>query len=186
MKMENAGAVFLDRDGTLIEDRGDLSCASHVEFFDDTFAALSRLGERYKLFIVTNQPGVALGRITIEDVRKVNDYVSDTLRRHGVDIIESYVCPHARGDGCGCIKPNVHFLKIAEADHAIDLRRSFVVGDHPHDVELARNAGATGIYVLTGHGRRHLDDVPEGAMVAGGILEAAGMILPEGEGAPKR
>ncbi len=186
VEMEKFGAVFLDRDGTLIEDLGDLSCESQVKFFDGTFAALSRLGERYKLFIVTNQPGVALGRITIEDVRHVNDYVRDTLRGHGVEIIELYVCPHARGDGCCCIKPKVHFLKIAEADHAIDLRRSFVVGDHPHDVELANNGGAKGIYVLTGHGSMHLDDVPEGVVVAEGILEAADMILSEWEGGSSR
>lgn len=87
-----------------------------------------------------------------------------------------YVCPHARGDGCACIKPNPYFLHEAARAYAIDLRRSYVIGDHPHDVVLARNAGAQGIYVLSGHGRRHLDGIPAGTVVVEGIREAADLI----------
>ena len=61
----------------------------------------------------------------------------------------------------------------------MDLARSWVVGDHPHDVELARRAGARGVYVLTGHGAKHRADVPQGTSVAEDISEAARLILDE-------
>lgn len=170
-------AVFLDRDGTIIEDRGDLADPSQVEFFEDTVPALRRLAGRFDLFIVTNQSGVAKGAISVQDVERVNAHVLARLAETGIAIVATYVCPHERRDGCGCMKPSPHFLLRAEAEHRIDLRRSFVVGDHPHDVEFARGAGATGIYLLTGHGLRHLEGVPEGTPVAAGIREAVDLIL---------
>ena len=170
-------AVFLDRDGTIIEDRGDLSDPGQVVFFRDTVTALCRLAEHLALFIVTNQSGVAKGTISIGDVKRVNDYVEDALATHGVPIAATYVCPHERSSGCRCIKPNPYFLKEAERDFGIDLRRSFVIGDHPHDVELATRVGATGIYVLSGHGMKHRDELSGGTEVAGGIMEAAEIIL---------
>jgi histidinol-phosphate phosphatase family protein len=174
-------AVFLDRDGTIIEDRGDLADPSQVEFFEDTVPALRRLSWGSDLFIVTNQSGVAKGAISPEDVERVNTHVLARLAEAGIGIAAAYVCPHERRDGCGCMKPNPHFLLRAETEHRIDLRRSFVVGDHPHDVEFARAAGATGIYLLTGHGLRHLEAVPEGTPVAAGIREAVDLILESAE-----
>ncbi len=173
-------AVFLDRDGTIIEDRGDLSCPRQVVFFRDTVAALCRLAERFVLFIVTNQSGVAKGAISIGDVRRVNDYVVEYLASHGVPITATYVCPHERSSGCRCIKPNAFFLKEAERDFAIDLRRSFVIGDHPHDVELATRVGATGIYVLSGHGRKHRRELSVETIVVTGIREATETIIAPG------
>lgn len=171
------GAVFLDRDGTIIEDRGDLSHPEDVVWYEDTVPSLLRLSGSFDLFLVTNQPGVAKGRISREAVDRVNTYVSSSLAHHGIRITETYVCPHERATGCHCIKPNPHFLHKAERDFVVDLRRSFVVGDHPHDVELAENAGATGVYVLTGHGRKHRQEVPGDAIVVDGIGEAVEEIL---------
>lgn len=170
-------AVFLDRDGTIIEDRGDLSDPAQVVFFADTVPALSRLTGRFDLFIVTNQSGVAKGLISLQDVQRVNAHIVAHLVRHGIAITAIYVCPHARASGCRCIKPKPYFLKKAARDFQVDLKRSFVVGDHPHDVELAANAGATGIYVLTGHGIRHRAGMPASAVVAAGIGDAVGEIL---------
>lgn len=169
-------AVFLDRDGTIVEDRGDLSDPAQVVFFRDTIPALRCLAEHFALFIVTNQSGVAKGTITIEDVKRVNGYVEKYVAAEGAPIAATYVCPHQRSSGCKCIKPNAYFLKEAEREFGIDLRRSFVIGDHPHDVELATHVGATGIYVLSGHGMKHRDELPAGTEVAGGIMEAAEII----------
>lgn len=170
-------AVFLDRDGTIIEDRGDLGHPSQVVFFEAAIDSLRRLCDRFTLFIVTNQSGVAKGTLTPQAVEQVNAHVTSHLARNGVPIAATYVCPHERKSGCACIKPKPYFLKKAEADFRIDLERSFVVGDHPHDVELARNAGATGIYVLTGHGMKHRRELSPDAMIADGIREAVDMIL---------
>ena len=170
-------AVFLDRDGTIIEDRGDLSDPTQVVFFKDTVPALRRLADRFALFIVTNQSGVAKGTITIEDVRRVNDYVEKYVAAEGAPIAATYVCPHQRSSGCQCIKPNPYFLKEAEREFGIDLRRSFVIGDHPHDVEFATRVEATGIYVLSGHGMKHRADIPVQTIVVEGIREATEQIL---------
>jgi histidinol-phosphate phosphatase family protein len=170
-------AVFLDRDGTIIEDRGHLRDPSEVVFFPDTFDALRRLREHFLLFIVTNQVGVAEGIITLGDVERINRSIVAALDDGGIAITDVYVCPHKRADKCPCMKPQPYFLRKAAERYDVDLRASFTVGDHPHDVQLAENAGARGIYVLTGHGRKHVDDLPHPAPVASGIAEAAEMIL---------
>jgi len=77
-------AVFLDRDGTLIEDRGHLSEASEVAFYPDAADALRRLQDRFLLFLVTNQSGVARGLITMESVKQVNARVVSHLAEHGI------------------------------------------------------------------------------------------------------
>jgi L-threonylcarbamoyladenylate synthase len=178
-------AVFLDRDGTLIEDRGHLRSPSQVAFFPDTIAALQSLGQSFRLFIVTHQPGIAEGTIRAAEVAQVNDHVVRHLARAGICIERVYCCPHQRSDNCDCIKPKVYHLCMAAREFGIDLSKSFVIGDHPHDVELARNAGATGIYVLTGHGTKHRQDLPAGALATSGIGEAAALIL-EKSGCAKR
>jgi L-threonylcarbamoyladenylate synthase len=167
----------MDRDGTIIEDRGHLRSPSQVVFFPDTVRALRLLQRNFRLFIVTNQPGIAEGVIGPTDVAGVHDFVLGHLAQSGIRIERVYCCPHRRADGCRCIKPKPHYLRRAAREYGIDLRGSFVVGDHPHDVELASNAGATGIYVLTGHGEKHRTDLPAGAVVTPGIWEAATRIV---------
>ncbi len=170
-------AVFLDRDGTLIEDRGYLREASEVVFYPETVEALARLEQHFLLFLVTHQPWVARGILTLDDVNRVNARVVSHLAEHGVTISAVYVCPHERSEGCSCIKPNPYFLHRAAAEHGVDLRRSFTVGDHPHDVEFARAVGARGIYVRTGHGSKHLAELAPGEIAVAGIGEAADRIL---------
>jgi histidinol-phosphate phosphatase family protein len=169
-------AVFLDRDGTLIEDAGFLRSAAQVDFYPQTFPALRRLGD-YVLFIVTNQSGIAQGHIRAEEARAVNDYVVQRLGEEGAAIRTLYCCPHQRTDACACMKPKPYFLRVAEREHEIDLARSFVVGDHPSDMELAHAVGARGIYVLTGHGSRHRAGLKAPATVVADIAAAAGAIL---------
>lgn len=172
-----APAVFLDRDGTLIEDRGHLRSPEEVVFFPETVPALRDLQQRFKLFIVTNQSGIAKGELASEQVAAVNNHVVDVLGRSGIDIAAVYCCPHQRSDNCDCIKPKRFFLDEAARDHNIDLLRSFTVGDHLHDVEFGRSVGATGIYVLTGHGAKHRDHLRGDEIVTRDIGEAADWIL---------
>lgn len=170
-------AVFLDRDGTLIEDRGHLRSPSEVVFFPNTVRALQLLQRSFKLFIVTNQTGIAEGSITPLDVARVHDFIVEHLGRFGVHIEQVYSCPHRRSDGCHCIKPNPYFLQEASRAYGIDLRRSFVIGDHPHDVELGRKVGAVGIYVLTGHGEKHRAELSADVRVVSDIWEAAKLAI---------
>jgi len=170
-------AVFLDRDGTLVEDRGVLAEPVDVVFYPDTVNALRRLQDRFLLFVVTNQPWVTRGIITLEQVNRVNAWMVSYLAEHGVAITAVYVCPHDREEGCDCIKPRPYFLRKAAKDYGVDLKRSFTVGDHPHDVEFARSVGARGVYVRTGHGGKHLHELDPGEIVTSGITEAADWIL---------
>lgn len=173
-------AVFLDRDGTIMQDSGYLSSPSCVEFFDDTFEVLKKLQNKYELFIVTNQSGVGKGLITEDDVVIVNSYIDKCLREHGIVIKEWYVCPHDSSDNCECKKPKPYFLKKAQKDHNIDLSASWVIGDHPHDIEFAANGGAKGLYVLTGHGARHLGELSPEVEVFHNLSEASERILAGG------
>lgn len=170
-------AVFLDRDGTVIEDRGHLRHPGEVVFYPDAFDALRRLGRHFVLFLVTNQNGVAKGILSIEEVRRVNDHVAARLADEGIPIAAVYTCPHQRADGCACIKPKPHFPRLAAAEHGLDLVSSWSVGDHPSDVELARGVGGRGVFVLTGHGAKHRDEIAPDVPVAAGIGEAADLIL---------
>jgi len=169
-------AIFLDRDGTLIEDAGSIRDVADVAFYPETCSALRRLSD-FALFIVTNQSGIAKGHIRVEEARAVNDHVVGHLAEAGIRIRAVYCCPHQRTDGCECMKPNPYFLKLAERDHQIDLKRSFVIGDHPSDVELAHAVGAKGIYVLTGHGLKHQQELGVPAAVVADIGAAAELIL---------
>ncbi|MFC1476586.1 D-glycero-alpha-D-manno-heptose-1,7-bisphosphate 7-phosphatase [Fibrobacterota bacterium] len=132
-------AVFLDRDGTIIEDRGQNSCPRDIVFFDDTFSALRLLQKQFLLFIVTNQSGVGMGRISREAAEISNAYVERCLQDEGITITQVYSCFHKRDDNCSCIKPNPFFLYKAEMKYHVDLERSYVIGDHPHDIEFAYN-----------------------------------------------
>lgn len=170
-------AVFLDRDGTIIEDVGYVRDPSQVVFFDSTVQALSLLAAKFKLFIVTNQSGVAEGALTHAEVDNVHEFILGHLRQFGIHISRVYFCPHRRSDGCECIKPNTFFLDAAALRYGVDLTRSFVVGDHPHDMELAHNAGARGVYVLTGHGEKDRASLHTPCGVAKDIGQAADMII---------
>ena len=123
--------------------------------------------------MVSNQSGVGLGRISMADVARVNDHIHRHLQKNGVSIQKWYVCPHAREDGCDCIKPKPRFLEEAAGEFGLSLGRSFAVGDHPHDVTFATNVGAEGLYLLTGHGERHRSQVPDGTPVFSNLMDAA-------------
>ena len=170
-------AVFLDRDGTIIEDRGHISRPRDIVFFDDTFAALRLLQKEFLLFIVTNQSGVGLGMISKETAEISNAYVVKCLQDERITITQVYSCFHKREDNCPCIKPNSFFLYKAEMEYNVDLERSYVIGDHPHDMEFASNVGATGLYLLTGHGRKHLNEVSNEAEVFQTLNDAANWII---------
>lgn len=154
-------AVFLDLNGTLIDD-SDGSLTSPVtirSFYPGVIYALKNLQSAGKLFIITNQSRVGLGLVSKDDADKLNISVVNVLNALGISITELFACRHTRADACQCIKPNPYFLLKAQEKYGIDLAGSFVIGDHPHDMELAHNAGCKGIYVFTGHGKKHLNEL---------------------------
>ncbi|MBD3394105.1 MAG: threonylcarbamoyl-AMP synthase [Chitinivibrionales bacterium] len=170
-------AVFLDRDGTMIEDVGNLHSIEQIDLFPDAVEALRLLQKRYLLYVITNQSGISQGALTQEQVDRINEHLNEVLRREGVFIQEWYVCPHSREDGCSCIKPEPEFVLRAQNDYGIDLNRSFVIGDHPHDALTANGQGVFGLYLLTGHGTKHLPELAMDKVVFHRISDAAEWIM---------
>ena len=170
-------ALFLDRDGTIIEDRGFLSDPDDAVFFPDTITALQKVREKYLLFVVSNQSGIATGVITEDDVLTVNNAVAEKLASEEIYIRKWYFCPHVPEDRCSCRKPNPSFLLQAAEEFGIDLKRSFMIGDHPGDASAGENAGARGLYLLTGHGEHHVKELPENTPVFNNLTEAMDWIL---------
>ena len=144
-----ARAVFLDRDGTIIEDVGYLDECSKIRFLPRVSEAIKLLNENgFKVIVATNQSGVARGYFTEETVREINRYIQESLAKQGALIDKTYYCPH-HIEGtveeymkeCHCRKPNPGMIKEAAGEYDIDLKGSFVIGDESTDIEAGHGAG---------------------------------------------
>lgn len=151
-------AIFVDRDGVLIEHRDNyVRSWRDVEFLPGALTALRRLAElNYPVVMVTNQSAIGRGIISPEHGVYITERVVDEVRRHGGDIDAWYLCPHAPSDQCQCRKPLPGMLLQAGQDLGISLARSWMVGDAVSDIAAAHTAGARGILVLTGRGSQQL------------------------------
>ena len=181
-------AVFLDRDGTIIEEVGYLDRIERVAFYPwtiDAVRALNRAG--LHVVMVTNQSGVARGFFSEATVEEVHRHMASMLEAGGARIDAYYYCPHhpdgkvqAYARRCDCRKPGRGLVDRAQRELGIDPSRSFIVGDRWLDVALARTVGARGILVRTGYGRSEEAQPPEGLVadaVADNLIEAVGWIL---------
>ena len=175
--MDKHPAVFLDRDGTLIDDVGYIKHAAEVSFYSFTFEALSLLQEHFLLFIITNQSGIAKGITTEKEVSEVNKHIINKLKEQDIVIYDTFCCPHRREDNCECMKPKTYFIDKAHQLYNIDLSGSFIIGDHPSDIQCGLNAGITPIYLLTGHGEKHKDEISKETVICSDLLEAAKCII---------
>ncbi|MGO8929703.1 MAG: D-glycero-alpha-D-manno-heptose-1,7-bisphosphate 7-phosphatase [Limisphaerales bacterium] len=147
-------AVFLDRDGTIIEERNYLRRVEDVAIFPGAAAALGRLhGAGFKLFIVSNQSGVGRGYFSLADVEKVNEYLLSELGRGGVRFNKVYIAPESPDAPSRGRKPSPQFLLDAREEFGVDLARSYMIGDKLIDLECGWNAGVKKcILVRTGYG----------------------------------
>ena len=146
-------AVFLDRDGTIAEEVGYLNHVSRFRILPHVADAIRRLNEaQMPVIVITNQSGVGRGYFPVALVQTVHELMTQQLEAAGARLDAVYYCPHTSADGCDCRKPKTGMLDRAAREHAIDLHRSFVVGDRHGDVEVARRAGARSILVRTGYG----------------------------------
>jgi D-glycero-D-manno-heptose 1,7-bisphosphate phosphatase len=156
--MRTAPPVFLDRDGTLIEEMHYLSDPNLVRLEKGAVAALGLLMEhRHPLIVLSNQSGIGRGMFLESDAQRVNARLGDMLQVHGISIMGWYLCPHAPEAQCDCRKPLPGMAIAASRDWHLTLSGSYVIGDKQTDLELADAIGATGILVTTGHGREFAD-----------------------------
>lgn len=153
-------AVFLDRDGTIIEDVGYLHRVDQIALFPwsvDAIRALNRAG--LPVVVVTNQSAIARGVLTEPGLEAIHRHLADTLLAGGAAVDAYYYCPHhPRGlvteyaIACDCRKPAGGMIDRAAREMGLDPRRSYVVGDKWVDVGLARAVGARAILVRSGYG----------------------------------
>lgn len=154
-------ALFVDRDGTLIEDCHYLSDPEQVRLIPGAVEGLRRATEAgYKIVIISNQSGMARGYFTRSQLDAVEQRVKSELASHGVAINGQYCCPHypegcvtAYARLCNCRKPAPGMLEQAADELGLDLRRSMVIGDKVDDIALQLTTGVRAVLVRTGHGR---------------------------------
>lgn len=168
-------AIFLDRDGTVIEDTGYAHKIEDFFLFPEAVEGLKLLKDDYTFFIITNQSGIGKGLFTVEDFIRFNNHLVETLAGYDITIEQTYFCPH--NGGCDCRKPSTRYIHEIANEYSIDLAKSWVIGDHPSDVVMGNKAGCKTVYLLTGHGENHLHELGsngvEPTMVAPDFLYAA-------------
>jgi histidinol-phosphate phosphatase family protein len=169
-----SSAIFVDRDGTIMQDADYCSDPKQVQIFPGVPEALGRLkAAGFKLIIITNQSGIGRGLITMEQYRAVEAKV---LRELGLDLIETtYFCPDVPGQHSSCRKPAPGMILQAAREHGVDLSRSFFIGDKEIDAECGHNAGVRTIRVQTGFQRDTTSTIAD--WVAPDLVAAARMIV---------
>lgn len=154
-------AIIFDRDGTLIKDWGYISSTSDVRFYNIDFNLMRKLNRHFLFFIVSNQSGISKGLISTSDVESVNSFINSYFISNKIKFSEILYCPHQDSNRCSCKKPLPGFLDLVKEKYNIDFSASYVIGDHPSDIQFAGSRGLNGIYLLTGHGRKHMQELNE-------------------------
>ncbi len=179
-------AIFLDRDGVLIENKTDyvrsVGEAIPLAGAFEALAQLRRQSPRHLIIVVTNQAGIGKGIITHATVAAIHAHVSGWARAAGGAIDAFYTCPHRNDEPSPCRKPAPGMLLQAAREWSIDLGRSVMIGDALSDVQAGLAAGVRPILVRTGRGDKEarrlagagLSEVPIVADVAAGIALALG------------
>jgi D-glycero-D-manno-heptose 1,7-bisphosphate phosphatase len=173
-------AVFIDRDGTIIQEKSYLADPDGVSLVPGTVSALADLRRAgFALVIVTNQSGIALGLYRESDYEAVAARLDRVLTDAGVRVDRVEHCSHHPDvDGpCGCRKPATGMHRRAADALDLDLAGSYCVGDKLTDVLPAQELGGRGVLVRTGYGREHESTVPAGVRVVDDLRAAADLIL---------
>ena len=182
-------AIFIDRDGTINEDIGYVSHPDDLFIYPFAADAIRRLNQAgLKVIIITNQSGIARGFYSETTLEAIHHKLGRELAREKAKIDAVYYCPHHPRHGnqhyrkvCDCRKPQTAMLERAAAEHEINLSQSYVIGDKASDINLATNAGAKGVLVMTGYGAEtyaNLERFPcYPTIIAKDLLEAVNLIL---------
>jgi len=183
-------AVFMDRDGTINEQRGYINHISRFILLPGTAEAIRLLNShQYLAIIVSNQSGVARGYFPLQLVEDVHSHMRELLKKENAVIDGIFFCPHYRTGvvseytaDCDCRKPRTGLIKSACETFDIDMTNSYVIGDRCTDIELAKRADLEGILVKTGYGLGDIEYVLPGsplkpAYIAGDLLDAVRWII---------
>ena len=174
MSLASTPAVFLDRDGTLMEEAHYCSHPDQVKIIPGVPEALRALKDAgYRLVVITNQSGIGRGYYTLADYQAVSAHFLNLLGGGLIDA--TYFCPEAPEKNSPRRKPATGMLVEAQRDLGLDFARSWFIGDKAVDVQCGRAAGVRPILVLTGHGAK--EDASGAEFVAKDFASAAAFIL---------
>jgi D-glycero-D-manno-heptose 1,7-bisphosphate phosphatase len=155
-------AIFLDKDGTIVENSCYPKMPTDNILEGDIIDGLKFLQEKnYKLFIVSNQPWISKGHATKEQVDKIFESVVKQLASKGIKIEDINYCPHQSSDNCECKKGKPKIILDLAKKYNINLSHSFFIGDMGQDIEAGKNAGTKTILVLTGRGKDFVNSNPD-------------------------
>ena len=174
-------AVFLDRDGTIIEEVAYLADPEGVQLIPGAVEGLTLLQEAgFALVVVTNQSGIARGFYSEMEYEAVTRKLADLLAVEGLRLDSTRFCPHhpERSGDCPCRKPGTGMHRAATEDLGLDTTRSYFIGDRLRDLLPALELGGMGILVRTGYGSQEEEDLPPAFQVADDLLQAARLIVP--------
>ncbi len=153
ISISNNSAIFLDRDGTINEELNFISKPENLFLIPKSAEAISEMRKMgFKIFVITNQSGIARGYFELQDLENINKKLIELLYEKKTFVDKIYFCPHIDENNCECRKPKIGMLKKAEREFGIDLKKSFVIGDRFVDINAGQNANAISILVLTGYG----------------------------------
>ena len=167
-------AVFVDKDGTLVRDVPYNVDPERIALAPDARNAVERMARGgYRVLVVSNQPGAALGLFSEDALQEVENRLRVLVPKLG----GFYYCPHAPGAGCECRKPRPGLLERAAREQGVELAASWMVGDILDDIEAGRRAGCRTILLDVGNETEwHLSDVRRPHHIAPGLAEAAEII----------
>ena len=151
MKTFPIKAIFLDRDGTIVEEPpgdGSIDSLSKLKLLPNAVKGLKKMSDLgYTLFVVSNQDGINKGRLSINLYNKMNSIINDTFSKSGIKIEKWLVCPHTSEENCKCRKPKTEMIDSLKKGYTFDFKNSYVVGDREKDIILAKKLGMKGILV---------------------------------------
>jgi D-glycero-D-manno-heptose 1,7-bisphosphate phosphatase len=176
-----ARAVFLDRDGTVIEDTGYLRDAKAMRLIPGAAEAVARLNQAGWLpIVVTNQSGIARGLLTVTEYLATERRLDELLTAQGAQLAAQYHCPHLPeiSGVCECRKPGPLLYRQAAERFGVDLAASYWIGDRTRDLEPAKHFGGRGTLVLSGAGAEEQAVASaSGWQIAPDLGTAVGMLL---------
>jgi len=185
-------AVFLDRDGVINREIACLRKPEQLELLPGSPEGIRLLNDcGWVTIVITNQPIIAKGEATPEDVDSVHKTLQEQLEKYGAHIDAIYYCPHHPDKGfpgereeykicCNCRKPRIGLLEQASKRFDIDVKRSFFIGDKTVDIQTGRNAGCKTMLVKTGYGGLDKEFDVKPNFTCENLLEAAKLICTRG------
>ena len=169
--------VFLDRDGTIIEDRHYLSDPDGVVLLPGTIQGLGRIiALGGQLIVITNQSGIGRGYFDLLAAEAVNDRMNELLVAEGVELSGIYLCPHSPDDECNCRKPGTLLFEQAAEEQCVPLEGCYVIGDRSSDVEAGVRLGARTVFIASAGDDEAATSLVRADITASDLIEAADFI----------